>query len=121
MFRFKGIDHVQLAAPKGSESDARHFFSHILGFEELEKPESLKSRGGVWFQAGNHQVHIGIEESFTPAKKAHPAFEVQNLEELKIHLNENQIKFTSDDLLPSANRIYVQDPFGNRIEILEWL
>ncbi len=119
-FAFKSIDHVQLAAPKGSEIIAKHFFGEILGFQEVEKPEVLKKRGGVWFQFGNYQIHIGIEEPFAPAKKAHPAFQVENLEALKTHLMKHEVNFIVDTDLPGANRIYVNDPFGNRIEILEW-
>lgn len=119
-FVFKSIDHVQLAAPKGSEATAKHFFGEILGFQEVEKPEILKKRGGVWFQFGNYQIHIGIEEPFEPAKKAHPAFQIENLEVLKSHLTNNNVSYIVDTDLPGANRIYVHDPFGNRIEILEW-
>lgn len=119
-FAFKSIDHVQLAAPKGSEDIAKRFFGEILGFQEVEKPEVLKKRGGVWFQFGNYQIHIGIEEPFAPAKKAHPAFQVENLEALKTHLMKHEVNFIVDTDLPGANRIYVSDPFGNRIEILEW-
>lgn len=119
-FAFKSIDHVQLAAPKGSEDIAKRFFGEILGFQEVEKPEVLKKRGGVWFQFGNYQIHIGIEEPFAPAKKAHPAFQVENLEALKTHLMKHEVHFIVDTDLPGANRIYVNDPFGNRIEILEW-
>ncbi|MFF2754070.1 VOC family protein [Psychrobacillus sp. NPDC058041] len=120
-FIFKSIDHVQLAAPKGSETIARKFFGEILGFQEIEKPEKLRKKGGVWFQFNTYQIHIGIEEPFTPAKKAHPAFEVENLDALKMHLNQNEVNFMVDTDLPGANRIYVHDPFGNRIEILEWI
>lgn len=120
-FAFKSIDHVQLAAPKGSETIARKFFSEILGLQEVEKPGILGKRGGVWFQFGTYQIHIGIEEPFAPAKKAHPAFQVENLEALKIHLAKNGINFIVDTDLPGANRIYMNDPFGNRMEILEWI
>ncbi|SEN24029.1 Catechol 2,3-dioxygenase [Mesobacillus persicus] len=119
-FVFKSIDHIQLAAPSGAEDAARRFFVDILGFDEIEKPDALKKRGGVWFSCGKLQVHIGIEEPFSPAKKAHPAFEVENIEELKVHLMNNGIPFTEDNQLPGANRFYVNDPFGNRIELLEW-
>ncbi|WP_144510471.1 VOC family protein [Bacillus sp. FJAT-22090] len=120
-FVFKSIDHVQLAAPKGSEAIAKRFFGEILGFQEVEKPELLKRKGGVWFEFGKYQIHIGIEEPFAPAKKAHPAFQVESLEALKIHLTQNEVSYTVDTDLPGANRIYVHDPFGNRIEILEWI
>ncbi|ESU32325.1 hypothetical protein G3A_11975 [Bacillus sp. 17376] len=90
-----------------------------MGFEEIEKPAELKKRGGAWFQYGNCQ--IGIEDSFVPARKAHPAFEIESIEGLKQHLSTLAIDFIVDDKLPGANRIYVHDPFGNRIELLEWL
>ena len=121
MFVFKAIDHIQLAAPKGSENRARKFFIDILGFEEMEKPEKLKKRGGVWFRNGNTQIHIGVEEPFAPAKKAHPAFEVENIEAMKKHLIANGIEVIEDNNLPGANRFYTLDPFGNRIEMLEWI
>ena len=120
-FKFKNIDHVQLAAPKGSEEQARKFFGEILGFEEIEKPAVLKKRGGAWFKYGHCQIHVGIEEPFVPARKAHPAFEIENIEGLKEHLTATDVEYIEDDNLPGANRIYVHDPFGNRIELLEWV
>ena len=120
-FSFKAIAHIQLAAPKGSEDTAREFFKDILGFTELEKPAELKKRGGVWFGFGNYQLHIGIEEPFSPAKKAHPAFEVENIEELKLHLINSGVNIIEDGNYPGANRFYTSDPFGNRLEFLEWI
>lgn len=119
-FTFKRIDHIQLAAPKGSEQEARNFFSGMLGLKELEKPADLKKKGGVWFQLGSCQLHIGIEEPFSPAEKAHPALEVENLKVVKQHLSDHQVNFQVDNNLPGANRIYLDDPFGNRMELLEW-
>ncbi|MDQ0255774.1 catechol 2,3-dioxygenase-like lactoylglutathione lyase family enzyme [Evansella vedderi] len=119
-YSFNKIDHVQLAAPEGSENTARDFFSRILGFKEIDKPEQLRKRGGVWFCSGTIQIHIGVEEPFSPAKKAHPALEVTNIEALKTHLRKNQVEFKEDNKLPNVNRMYIHDPFGNRIEILEW-
>ncbi len=120
-FTLRTIDHIQLAAPKGSEGQAREFFGTILGMKEIEKPEELKKNGGVWFAFGNTQLHIGIEDPFIAAKKAHPAFEVENIEALKEHLHSSGVEFIVDTKLPGAKRIYIADPFGNRIEILEWL
>ncbi len=120
-FKFKAVDHVQLAAPNGSEEQARRFFGGLLGFEEIEKPAELKKRGGAWFKFGLCQIHVGIEEPFIPARKAHPAFEIEDIEGLKQHLSSSGVDFTEDDNLPGANRIYVNDPFGNRIELLEWI
>lgn len=119
-FTIKRIDHVQLAAPKGGETDARQFYSGLLGFEEIEKPPVLKARGGVWFKLGEVQLHIGVEEPFTPAKKAHPAFEVLELDALREHIKAIGIEVIEDDNLPGAFRFYVQDPFGNRLEFLQW-
>ncbi|WP_277584565.1 VOC family protein [Psychrobacillus antarcticus] len=120
-FVFQSIDHVQLAAPKGSEAIARTFYGEILGFTEVDKPELLKKRGGIWFSFSSYQIHIGIEEPFAPAKKAHPAFLIENLDALKAHLTKSDVSFLVDTDLPGADRIYVHDPFGNRIEILEWI
>ena len=119
-FTFTRIDHVQLAAPRGSEDQARAFFVGVLGLTEIEKPATLNKKGGAWFQLANYQIHIGIEEPFLPARKAHPAFEIENLEGFKDHLSKHQIEFKEDDELPGADRIYLEDPFGNRMEILEW-
>ncbi|MBS4177470.1 VOC family protein [Lederbergia citrea] len=120
-FIVKRLAHIQLAAPKGSEEAARGFFKGILGFDEIEKPEELRKKGGVWFGFGNYEVHIGIEEPFSPAKKAHPAFEVENIEDLKLHLIKNGVKIIEDKNLPGAIRFYTSDPFGNRMEFLEWI
>jgi catechol 2,3-dioxygenase-like lactoylglutathione lyase family enzyme len=117
---FYGIDHVQLAAPPGCEEEARRFFGQILGMEEIPKPEALRKRGGVWFRCGAQQIHIGVEENLVPAKKAHPAFHVKDLQALKAQLAKHGIPVRDDELLPGADRFYVEDPFGNRLEFLEW-
>ena len=75
-----GLDHIQLAAREGCEVEARHFFNKVLGWTEIPKPEILRKRGGVWFECGRHQVHIGVQKDFIPATKAHPAFHVQHLD-----------------------------------------
>ncbi|MGY0693782.1 VOC family protein [Virgibacillus sp. FSP13] len=120
-FQIDKIDHVQLAAPIGGEDRARTFFQGLLGFEEVVKPESLQKRGGVWFRIGSIHLHIGIEENFHPAEKAHPAFQVKNIEAMKVYLRMRNVTFTEDENLPKANRFYLHDPFGNRLEFLEWL
>lgn len=117
---FYGLDHVQLAAPRGCEPQARQFFGDILGMEEIVKPEDLRKRGGVWFRCGLQQIHIGVEDNFSSAKKAHPAIHVKGLSALKERLAEHQIPVQDDELLPGADRFYVADPFGNRLEFLEW-
>lgn len=119
-FAIKRIDHVQLAAPKGRETEAREFYSGLLGLEEIEKPPVLQARGGAWFKFGDVQVHVGVEEPFFPAKKAHPAFEVLGLEALREKLIVNGVQVLDDDNLPGAIRFYAHDPFGNRLEFLQW-
>ncbi|QFT87568.1 Glyoxalase-like domain protein [Bacillus sp. THAF10] len=119
-FSIQKIDHVQLAMPRGEEEIARKFYEQILGFQEVEKPELLKKRGGVWFALGTVKLHLGVEEPFTPAQKAHPAFTVENIESMKQHLNNQGVEYLTDDNLPGANRIHVHDVFGNRLEFLEW-
>ena len=118
---FYGLDHIQIAAPEGSEDAMRHFFHGILGMEEIEKPDNLKKRGGVWFRCGERQIHVGIDHDFKPAKKAHPAIHVKNIDDLKTVLANKGIRIDSGEPLPGAKRFYVDDPFGNRIEFLEWL
>lgn len=121
-YKYYGLDHVQLAAPEGCEYEARNFFGKLLGWEEIPKPESLKRRGGVWFQCGAHQVHIGVQRGFVPAAKAHPAFHVQSLNELREHLLSNHIPIIDDEARTEegVTRFYINDPFGNRLEFLEW-
>jgi catechol 2,3-dioxygenase-like lactoylglutathione lyase family enzyme len=113
------IDHVQLAAPRGSEPDAREFFGEVVGLEETPKPESLSARGGVWFQCGPQQLHVGIEDEFAPARKAHPAFRVRGLEGVRERLVAFGATPQDDDAIPGLRRFYVHDPFGNRLEFLE--
>jgi catechol 2,3-dioxygenase-like lactoylglutathione lyase family enzyme len=109
------IDHVQLAAPPGCEEDARAFYGGRLGLEEVEKPEPLRGRGGVWFRlADGQQLHVGVEQNFAPARKAHPAFAVDDLDALAERLDD----VTWDDALPDAQRFYASDPFGNRLEFV---
>ena len=114
-----GIDHVQLAAPPGCETAARRFFGELLGLDELEKPEPLRARGGVWFRVGAHQLHVGVEEAFAPARKAHPAFAVSRYDELLERLWAASVEVTEDDSIPGLRRCFVADPWGNRIELLE--
>jgi catechol 2,3-dioxygenase-like lactoylglutathione lyase family enzyme len=113
------IDHIQLAAPKGCETAAREFYGTILGLPEIQKPASLRARGGCWFQCGEQQLHIGVDASFQPAKKAHPAFAVSDLEKLRKSLLAHAVKITEDDSLPEAKRFFAEDPWGNRLEFLE--
>lgn len=113
------IDHIQLAAPKDSEAEARRFYGQVLGLREIEKPEPLRGRGGCWFQIGKHQLHIGVAADFRPAKKAHPAFAVDDLENLRGKLVARGVKINEDHALPGVKRFYAEDPWGNRLEFLE--
>lgn len=114
----KGIDHIQVAAPKGSEAEARRFYGQVLGMVELQKPESLKGRGGCWFSCGSQEVHVGIEEPFSPSKKAHPGFIVEDLAGLQTALSAAGFPVKEDAPIAGRNRIFSEDPFGNRIEFL---
>lgn len=121
--QYEGIDHVQLAAPAGCESEARAFFAGVLGWQELPKPEALQQRGGVWFRCGVHEVHIGVQADFVPAKKAHPAFMVRGLGALRDRLSAGGVRVIDDELREDEGiaRLFVNDPFGNRIEFLEYM
>ena len=113
------IDHVQLAAPKGCEPEARNFFGRLLGLQEITKPESLRSRGGCWFKVGSRQLHIGVEEPFRPATKAHPAFAVNDIEALFAVLHGAGVSCLWDDAMGGIRRFYANDPWGNRLEFTE--
>ncbi len=112
------IHHVQLAMPKGGEDDARAFYTDLLGLSEVSKPAELAKRGGCWFEAGSVRVHVGVEEDFQPALKAHPAFKVANMNALTVRLEPAEVEMTPDTSIPGIVRCYVADPFGNRIELM---
>ncbi len=112
------IDHVQLAMPQDGESEARKFYSAVLGMEEAEKPEALRGRGGCWFRLGNCSVHLGVDPDFRAARKAHPAFQVVNLHDLAERLETAGYAVSWDDLIPGVRRFYSADPFGNRLEFM---
>jgi catechol 2,3-dioxygenase-like lactoylglutathione lyase family enzyme len=116
----QGLDHVQVAAPIGCEKAARRFFGDLLGLAEVEKPRTLQARGGVWFQAGAQQLHVGVEERFVPAAKAHPALRVRSgaLDELAARLQDAGAKVMWDDASAGVRRFYSEDPWGNRIELV---
>ncbi|MGV3466709.1 MAG: glyoxalase [Heyndrickxia sp.] len=120
-FRFQGIDHIQLAAPKGCEEQARHFFGDILGLTEIPKPENLRARGGCWFQCGKQEIHIGVEEDFKAAKKAHPGLVVSNIADLKKTLKLHQLTWKEEPPIEGRERMHVTDPFGNRMEFIEFI
>jgi len=114
------LDHVQVAAPPGCEEQARAFYGGLLGLPELEKPGPMRASGGAWFALGGAQLHVGVEDPFTPATKAHPGLSVgeAELDALAARLAAAGAPVTWDDRLPGVRRYYTADPFGNRLELL---
>lgn len=112
------IHHVQVAIPRGGEDRARDFWAGLLGMVELDKPAELEARGGCWFRLGEAELHCGVEEPFAPARKAHPALEVEDLEGMAQRLASAGLEMVPDGLYPGRFRYYFDDPFGNRIEII---
>jgi catechol 2,3-dioxygenase-like lactoylglutathione lyase family enzyme len=114
------LDHVQIAAPAGCEEAARRFFGELLGLAEIEKPEPLRARGGAWFALGDRQLHVGVEDDFEPAHKAHVALRLDaaELDELAARLAAAGAPVTWDEALPGERRFYSEDPWGSRIEFL---
>ncbi len=113
------LDHVQLAMPPGREAEARIFYEDILGIPEVSKPPHLAARGGCWFENGPLKVHLGVEADFAPARKAHPAFVVDDLRDLAARLETGGYRIAEDQPLRGYDRLYVDDPFGNRIELMQ--
>lgn len=113
-----GLHHVQLAVPAGSEPALREFYGGLLGMTEVTKPPPLAARGGVWFRSGTAELHLGVEVDFRPARKAHPALLVDDLDAIVARLAEAGRSVRPDDLLPGYRRCYVDDPCGNRLELL---
>ncbi len=114
-----GLHHVQLAIPEGAEDEARDFYSGLLGLPEVDKPAHLLSRGGCWFRSSSVEVHLGVEPDFRPAKKAHPAFIVESLDEIAKRLGEGGYPVDDEEPINGLNRFHSADPFGNRLEFLE--
>lgn len=116
------VDHIQLAIPEGAEDQARTFFVDILGFTEIQKPAALANRGGAWFRSGEVQLHLGVDHDFHAARKAHPAFIVDDLDLLlnKIHDAGYELD-SSQPELDGYKRAHIYDPFGNRIELMKKL
>jgi catechol 2,3-dioxygenase-like lactoylglutathione lyase family enzyme len=113
-----GLHHVQIAVPAGSVPALRAFYGQVLGMTELPKPAALAARGGVWFRSGTAELHLGVEADFRPARKAHPGLLVDNLDGIVGRLAEAGRSVRPDDLLPGYRRYYVDDPCGNRLELL---
>jgi catechol 2,3-dioxygenase-like lactoylglutathione lyase family enzyme len=114
------LDHVQIAMPPGREQEAREFYQGILGISEVPKPIELSGRGGAWFESGQIKIHLGIEDEFRPARKAHPAFLVSDLNQMLTLLINNGYSVTEDKSLSKVQRAFTQDPFGNRVELIQY-
>lgn len=113
------LHHVPLAMPPGREDAARAFWSDVLGMDEVAKPPALVARGGCWFRSGDLELHIGVEDDFRPARKAHPGILVDDLDDLVVRLAAAGIEAVPDDGSPGHRRVYVHDPFGNRLEFMQ--
>jgi catechol 2,3-dioxygenase-like lactoylglutathione lyase family enzyme len=118
-FEIYGLDHVQLTMPAGGEDTARRFYGGLLGLTEMPKPPNLAKRGGAWFAGGALRLHLGVEKDFRPATKAHPAILVRGLPALVERLKAAGVGIVTDEPLEGYDRVYVNDPFGNRVELLE--
>lgn len=114
-----GIDHVQVAIPVGGEDVARRFYAGLLGIPETPKPAALARRGGAWFETADVRLHVGAEADFRPARKAHPALLVRDLASLVARLREAGVQVVDNDEIPDRYRVFVHDPFGNRIELVD--
>jgi catechol 2,3-dioxygenase-like lactoylglutathione lyase family enzyme len=114
-----GLDHVQVAIPPDSDDTARAFYSGVLGLEEIPKPEPLRATGALWLRVGSAELHLGIQPDFHPARKAHPAIRVADVDGMAARCAAAGYAVDWDDRYPGVRRFYVHDPFGNRIEILQ--
>ena len=114
-----GLDHVQLAIPVGGEERARAFYGGILRFSEIEKPAEMKGRNSIWFVAGPVNLHLGLDAEFHPAKRAHPALVVDNLDEIVAACDRAGLATKPDVGFGGFRRVHVFDPFGNRLELME--
>lgn len=113
------LDHVQLAIPPDSEDLCRAFYCGLLGWAEQRKPDELIARGGLWLSTGETDIHLGVEQSFRPAKKAHPAFLVNDLSTLADGLLAGGYEPQWDDSIPDLHRFFVFDAVGNRLEFIQ--
>lgn len=114
-----GIDHIQLAMPAGGENAARAFYDGLLGLKEVAKPPHLAARGGCWFETNGVKIHQGVEPNFSPARKAHPGLIVSDLSTITERLEVAGFTTSTDQPLDGYDRKYVDDPFGNRIELMQ--
>lgn len=114
-----GLHHMQVAISPGSEDVCRAFYVDVLGMIEIQKPPTLAARGGLWVRADTLEIHLGVEQDFHPARKAHPGIRVEDLDGLAERLNDNGVEITWDGNFPGHRRFYAFDPLGNRLEFLQ--
>lgn len=117
--RITRLHHVQVCVPRGSEAEARDFYGRLLGLKEIEKPEALRPSGGLWFEAADIQLHVGVEDAVAPSKR-HPAFEVEDVGGARSYLEANGVRTRDEPSVPGVSRFSFFDPFGNRIELMEF-
>jgi catechol 2,3-dioxygenase-like lactoylglutathione lyase family enzyme len=115
----RGFDHVQLAMPQGEEASAAAFYEGLLGIPRVKKPDHLAKRGGCWFESDSVKVHLGVDPDFRPARKAHPALLVEGLGDLAARLRDCGVGVQSGEPLHGYEHVYIDDPFGNRLELIE--
>jgi catechol 2,3-dioxygenase-like lactoylglutathione lyase family enzyme len=113
------IDHVQIAIPVGGEAQARGFYTGVLGLVEIPKPPVLATRGGLWFQLADVQLHLGADPAFAPARKAHVGLEATEFNTLAARCEAAGFALRIDSALEGRHRFFIDDPFGNRVEVLE--
>lgn len=116
--KITGLHHVQLAMPPGQEQTATEFYEGLLGIPRVPKPAELEARGGCWFETAEVRIHLGVEQDFRPAAKAHPALVVEGIGALRSKLAANNVAVADGASLPGFTRFYANDPFGNRLEFL---
>ncbi|SER23629.1 Catechol 2,3-dioxygenase [Gracilibacillus ureilyticus] len=115
-----GLHHAQITIPKGAEQQGKDFYCNVLGLSEIDKPDSLKGRGGFWLQVGDKEVHVGTEEGFDRlSTKAHLAYRVEDVSYWRDVLTENNIKILDSVPIPGYERFEFRDPFGNRVEMIK--
>jgi catechol 2,3-dioxygenase-like lactoylglutathione lyase family enzyme len=115
------IHHVQLACPSGTEETLRAFYTGVLGLTEIDKPPALAARGGCWFRGHGIELHLGVDDDFRPARKAHPGLLVTDLDSWARRLTAAGYPVRFDEEFPGMRRFYSEDPHGNRLEFLEAL
>jgi catechol 2,3-dioxygenase-like lactoylglutathione lyase family enzyme len=116
---FVTLHHVQIAMPVGEEDRAEAFYSGVLGLERVEKPAVLADRGGCWFRQGSVELHLGVEDPFRPARKAHPGLLVDDLDGVLVRLRTAGAEVVDAPGFGGFRRFHTFDPFGNRLELME--